>query len=98
MAGHNKDVKIRKEHRCFSCFRKFTIGTIMDKWTWLIDSTWNSGYTCKTCQDIHDIHRDDFDSDGIPEGYVNECLNKDETPEMYLAELIRLKDLTHAKI
>ena len=78
-----KSVKTRKIHRCFSCARDFPAGTIMFAWSVVDYGDFNNGYTCDTCDKIHDINRHDLD-DGIPEDYVFECLDKNQTPEMYL--------------
>ena len=86
--GSSKIVKVRKPHKCFSCFREFGNGKQMDKWSGVYDGVWNSGYTCLTCHEIHNHKsiREDF-YEGIPEGFVHECLEKDQTPEMYLEYL-----------
>ena len=81
-----KSVKTRKINRCFSCLRDFPIGTIMFRWSVVDYGDFNNGHTCETCDKIHDINRGDLD-DGIPEGYVHECLSIGETPEMYLNNL-----------
>lgn len=92
MHGSNKIVTTKKAHTCFSCLRKFDAGTQMDKWSCVYEGSWNSGYTCMTCDEIHDIQRKidywmgDF-VDGIPEGYVNECLDPGQTPEDYLLSI-----------
>lgn len=90
--GSNKIVKVRKEQQCFSCFRKFPKGTQMDSWSWCLDGDWNHGYTCETCVKIIDAHRysEEF-IDGVPEGYVLECLEQGQTPEEYLVEAIKEK-------
>ena len=85
---HYDKVKTRKEHRCFSCYRKFPIGTLLFRWSSVYDSQVNNGYTCETCHQIHAVTQrwDGFDGEGIPEQYVSECLNKGQTPEQYLIE------------
>jgi len=85
----DKYVTTRKEHKCFSCLRKFPVGTLMHFGTFVHDDIY-SLYTCNTCEKIHGLCYDDFyDGEGIPQGYVNESLNKDQTPEQYLDELLR---------
>jgi len=81
-----KEVITRKDHQCFSCLRKFEAPCPMVKWSGVYEGEWNSGYTCLTCEEIHQKITEDF-NDGIPEGFVNECLERDQTPEEYLIDL-----------
>lgn len=48
----DKDVKIRKPHRCYGCERKFEPGTIMRYSTYSDDGQMGSSYMCHTCLDI----------------------------------------------
>lgn len=80
----NKIVKIKKERKCFSCYRTFSIGEEMNFWTGIYEGSFNSCYSCLTCIKIMDM---DTETE-FPEGYVHEMLNKGETPE---EALIRLK-------
>jgi len=80
----NKKVIIRKEHRCFSCLRRFPIKTNMMYWSCIYDGDFNNGYTCITCEEIMNKCKDDAE-DGYPEGFVFEMLNENETPEERLA-------------
>lgn len=82
-----RSVKTRKIHRCFSCSRDFPTGTIMFSWSVVDYGDFNNGYTCDTCDKIHDINKHDLD-DGIPEDYVRECLEPHQTPEQYLESLV----------
>jgi hypothetical protein len=79
----DKHVKIRKEHMCFSCYRKFPIGTIMHYGTYVDDKIY-SLYTCSTCEQIMDLEKDETE---FKYGYVNNELNKNETPEQLLEKL-----------
>jgi uncharacterized Fe-S center protein len=49
----NKEVKIRKPHKCWGCAKEFPIGTIM-RFTTQVDSDNNiaSSYWCEKCQEI----------------------------------------------
>jgi hypothetical protein len=63
-------------------------GTMMYSWACVYDGQMNSGYTCKTCDEVANISREDYDmGEGFPEGYVGDGLNKGQTPEEYLIEL-----------
>ncbi len=81
----NKNVVIRKEHLCFSCHRRFPIGTKMRYWTGLVEGDFNSVYSCETCDEIIKLTPREFFDDGIiPDGFVRETLNKNQTPEELL--------------
>lgn len=79
----NKTVIIRKDRRCFSCYRKFPIGTEMKRWVGVYEGAINSSYSCITCVKIMEMDSDHE----FPDGYVSEMLNKNQTPEDLLIEL-----------
>lgn len=85
----NKDVKIRKARQCFSCLRKFEIGTVMNYWAGKADGDFYTNYSCLTCKEIMQL--DPYPDEGFPEGFVKEMLPKDFSPELYLSELKKLK-------
>ena len=84
----DKIVTTRKEHRCFACLRKFPAGTEMNYWFIAAGYDTGGGYTCETCQQI----MGQIDLDEYYDGFVLESLNKDQTPEQYLQELINSKN------
>jgi hypothetical protein len=86
----SKDVAIRKDRQCLLCYRKFSIGTIMNYWVGIVEDTFTSNYSCLTCKEI--INNSEDDGYGFPEGYVHECLDKNQTPEEYLVELKTIKE------
>ena len=79
----SKIVKIRKEHQCYSCYRKFPIGTQMNYWAGLYEGTFNACYSCLTCVQVMNM---DTETE-FPEGYVHEMLSKGESPEQLLERL-----------
>lgn len=83
----DKEVKIKKERQCFSCYRKFPIGTTMHYWAGIYEGDFSSVYLCLTCQKIMDADSENE----FPEGFVYDCLDKGETPEQYLEKLKELK-------
>jgi hypothetical protein len=85
----NKIVQIRKPHICFSCLRKFEIGSKMRYWSGICEGDFGSSYCCIICDTIIDLL--DIEEDYYPEGYVDEMLNKDETPEQFLDNLKKIK-------
>jgi hypothetical protein len=76
-------VVTRKLRECNFCFRKFQIGTKMNYWVGIFDGEFCSSYACETCQEIMSL---DSES-AFPEGYVNDMLDKDETPEKLLSAI-----------
>lgn len=80
----DKEVVIRKDRQCFSCLRKFPTGTKMKYWVSIYEGDFNTGYVCSTCIKIMNK---DKENNEYPEGYVEEVLNKDETPEELLGRL-----------
>ena len=48
----SKIVKIRKQQQCFSCFRKFPIGTEMKYWAGIYEGDFNSSHACSDCVEI----------------------------------------------
>lgn len=91
---NSKNVKIRKQRQCFSCYRKYEIGTIMHYASGRFDGEFFKSYSCLTCKEIMNIHAKKDPhcfSEGIDEGYVHECLDKGQTPEDYLKNLQTLK-------
>ena len=46
----HKEVKIRKEQRCFGCSRKFPVGTILEKIVTVNDSIFTTTYWCDVCR------------------------------------------------
>lgn len=83
----SKWVKIKKPHLCFSCHRKFESGSRMQKWACIYEGDFCSSYTCETCNEIHSLVPEWWIEDGIPDGFVNESLDKKQTPEEYLQQL-----------
>lgn len=79
----DKDVKIKKERQCFSCYRKFPTGTIMHYWVGIYEGDFNSVYSCITCQKIMDVDSENE----FTEGFVYDYLGKGETPEQYLEKI-----------
>ncbi len=83
-------VTTRKNHRCLGCERIFATGVRMfsqcgadggDIWT---------VYTCETCEELKDfIPPEDFVWE---QGFVNNTLNRGETPESILLEFKRNKE------
>lgn len=72
----NMTVKIRKQQQCYSCFRKFRPGTIMNYWVGVNDDFY-AVYSCLTCVEIMNMSSEvEFE-----DGFVSEMLNKGETPE-----------------
>jgi len=62
----------------------------------IFDGDMFCAYDCLTCKAIINHYSNEDRSifeDGIPEGFVNECLNRDQTPEQYL-ELLTKPTLT----
>ena len=79
----DKEVTIRKPHQCFSCLRKFPIGTKMRYWVGTVDGDFNSVYICTICEQIMSFD----DENEYPEGYVTEMLEQGESPEELLKRL-----------
>lgn len=73
-------VKTRKEHECFSCYRKFPIGTKMNYWVGHYEGDFCATYSCMTCVEIMNMSSEVY----FPEGFVHEMLNKNETPEQLI--------------
>ena len=46
----HKEVKIRKEHRCFGCSRKLPVGTILEKITTVDNGRFTTTYWCDVCR------------------------------------------------
>ena len=46
----HKEVKIRKEQRCFGCGRKFPIGTTLEKNTTVDSGIFTTTYWCDVCR------------------------------------------------
>ena len=79
----DKIVKIRKEQRCYSCYRKFPKDTLLKSWTAVYEGQIGSGYTCPVCEKIMSLSNDSE----FEEGYVCDMLNKGQTPEQLLEEM-----------
>jgi len=79
----NNKVRTRKEHKCFSCFRKFPPKTKMNYWAGIYEGDFNSVYYCNTCDKI--MQKDEENE--YPEGFVYEMLDKNQTPEDLLIDL-----------
>ena len=82
----NKVVKTKKQHECFSCLRVFPTGTKMNYQAGVHDGDFSTCYSCMTCVEIMNAS-EYYDDEGFGEGYVDELLNKGQTPEEYLNEL-----------
>ena len=82
----HKTVKIRKEHRCLYCYRRFPIGSEMKYWVGVYDMDFFHGYNCLTCNKIFAAWEQKYghDGDGYYEGTVKESLKPNQTPEQYL--------------
>src|ERR1700676_4548483 len=82
----DKNVKIRKPHKCIVCARRFEVGTIMHNQVNKYDSI-ASVYTCETCQELIKCK---FLLLNDENGYDSECFaeskyqdNFSGTPEEY---------------
>lgn len=90
----DKWVTIRKEQMCYSCYRKFPIGTVLRYWVCIYEGDFGAGYTCPTCDKIMDLSpEDDYEI-----GYAHECLNEGQTPEELLAEIIERRKIKHSEV
>lgn len=67
-----KVVKIRKERRCFACFRIFQIKQEMCVVTGAEDGSISTAYYCKTCWEILNHHIKLYDNEIWPEHVINE--------------------------
>ncbi len=84
-----KAVKVRKNRQCFSCLRVFPIGTQMTYQANIYEGDFCQVYWCETCGSImNKFNGTDTASEGFPEGFVFEGLNKGQTPEDYLKAMI----------
>ena len=79
----SKDVLIRKEQQCFSCYRKFPKGTKMNRNTSSDMGRIFTVHSCETCNTIIQTEREDE----YPDGYVYNMLEKGQTPEDLLKQL-----------
>lgn len=79
----NKNVVIRKQRQCFSCFRVFPTGTKMNYNSGVYEGDFSAVYSCMTCVEIMNMPQDP-DENTFPEGYVAEMLEKGETPEQLI--------------
>lgn len=77
------NLKIRKQHTCFSCLRKFPPGTIMRYQACIYEGDFCTTYTCDTCQDIMSISNEHE----WEEGFVDNQLEHLQTPEELLSYL-----------
>lgn len=82
----DKDVKIRKQQRCYSCCRKFPVGAILNYCAYEYQGDFGAVYTCKTCQEIMKLQEPDEEG-GYPEFFVSEQLCGGMTPEQLLERL-----------
>lgn len=82
----DKDVKIRKEQRCYSCWRKLPRGTVMNYCVWTYEGDFGAVYCCMTCQAIMRYQEPDDDG-GYPQLFVRNQLAEGQTPEDLLLEL-----------
>lgn len=85
----DKEVTVRKPHRCIMCRRKFPEGSRMHYQSNIYKGDFGSVYWCMTCEGLSKMASTDF-SDGefsYPEGCVDESLEKGQTPEMLLMDL-----------
>lgn len=83
----DKEVKTRKEHRCFACLIKYPAGTVMNYQSYIFEGELGSCYTCNGCSELLSTYRDVFADDGFyPEGGVRESMDdeKVKTPEELL--------------
>lgn len=80
-----KKVITRVGHICFSCHRRFPSRSEMIIWSCIYEGDFNSGYTCMTCEEILKLSEDH--GEGFPDGFVNEGLERGETPEIMLERL-----------
>lgn len=87
----NKTVLTKKMHRCFSCIRSFPAKTKMNYWVGIYEGDFNALYACVTCVEIMNMRQDE-NADGFEHGFVNEMLEKDQTPEQLLEELKTIKN------
>jgi len=84
----NKIVKIRKERECLSCLRKLPVGAEMNRWVGIYEGDFSTTYLCIPCRDYIQENRESVE-DGIPEGFVNELREKEETIEQCLERISR---------
>lgn len=86
----DKEVKIRKTHRCLMCNRKFEVGTVMHNQVNKYDEI-ASIYTCLTCQDLLKFFEPNdegiYEPDMLSEEMYSD--NFGGTPEEYLAFKIK---------
>lgn len=78
-----KQVKTKKRHLCFSCLRYFPLNTLMYKWSCIYEGDFNYGYTCSTCDELHELSGENE----FEEGFVREGLDKNQTPEQLLEKI-----------
>ncbi len=83
--AHRIIKKTRKVHQCSMCYRKFQPGTTMHYWVGIYEGDFCYSRCCVTCQQLID-HSTESE---FPEGFVYESLNKDQTPEMLLEDLLK---------
>jgi hypothetical protein len=92
----DKNVTIRKRHRCNGCGRVFDSGTKMHRQVCKYDDIYQV-YSCLACKDIMDKFPElvvDEQEHWFPEGCVSEFIQefyKGMTPEEVLSELIKAK-------
>jgi DNA-directed RNA polymerase subunit RPC12/RpoP len=89
----DKEVTIKKPHRCFACGRKFEPPTKMRCQTHTYDGI-QTVYSCATCNSLMDQFRDLFYDECemiYPEFCVSELLRENGvlTPEEFLIKLTR---------
>jgi hypothetical protein len=79
----DKIVTIKKPRRCSACSRMFPVGTKMQVLVSVIDGDLSNWYSCETCTQLMNEHREDFaDFDGMCwENCVADVLTENQTPE-----------------
>lgn len=79
----NKTITTRKPRTCFSCLRKFPIGTKMNYWVGIYDGDFCASYSCMTCVNFMNMSNETE----FPEGFVADMLQNGQTPEQLLEEI-----------
>ncbi len=76
----SKWVITKKQHTCFGCCNRYSIGTKMHYFVGVIDGDFCSSYTCELCNIVINNNPIEFD-DGFNEGGVSDFCN--DYPDEY---------------
>jgi len=81
--------KTRKPHLCLMCSRTFPAGSSLRYWVGFNeDRDFCHSYCCLTCTEILKYSPEH----SFPEDFVKEMLDKNETPEMLLDTILKIKE------